>query len=144
MPPAPASALRDANKTSSLGTYVASLGTLARTNDFADEIVFAIEDAPLLLSDDTAVLAGNNHRMSPVRAAFLKALNRDKEKVRAIVRGPRDLAAAEVAHQREVELVDLRGELVAGDLDEQRLGRADVRRAVVRPAPALLSTVSAM
>jgi len=86
-------ALRAAQSTTSLGTYLSSLTTLARANDFPDEVIWALEDAPYLLGDEYVAARGNRDRMSVEREKFVKLLDRDKEKVLAIVRGPRVLAA---------------------------------------------------
>ncbi len=86
-------ALRAASRTTSLGTYLSSLATLARANDFPDEVLWALDDAPYLLGDEYVAAIGNRDRMSAEREKFVKLLDRDKETVLAIVRGPRVLAA---------------------------------------------------
>jgi integrase len=84
-------ALADAKKTSSIITYLSSLRTLAVANNMDEDLIFAIEDAPYEVFGDGFESAAD--RMSSEREKFVKLIERDREKVRAIVRGPRVLAA---------------------------------------------------
>ncbi|MCB1358073.1 MAG: hypothetical protein KDK53_16825 [Maritimibacter sp.] len=99
-------ALKPAKQTSSLTTYLGALGALARANDFEDEVIYAIEDVPYLLSGDDETWFDNSDRMAREREKFVKMLDRDQKKVLAIVRGPRALAAEA---RRQIEKWDQLG-----------------------------------
>lgn len=83
-------ALLDARTTSSLGTYLATLSALARAARLGDEVLMALEDARY----DHDIGAPTTAEMSATRAAFVKLVDRDPAKARAIVTGPRVLADA--------------------------------------------------
>lgn len=80
-------ALMGVQTTSSLGSYLATLSTLARTNQLDEAVLHAIED--VRWDSDTSSQYANE--MSSVREAFVKKLDRDPQIVRVILNGPRTL-----------------------------------------------------
>lgn len=80
-------ALIDVQATSSLGTYLATLSTLARTNRLDDGVLHAIEDARW----DSETRSPYSGQMSSVREVFVKKIDRDPELVRIILSGPQVL-----------------------------------------------------
>tara|TARA_R110002110_G_scaffold231830_4_gene447553 strand:- start:1742 stop:2863 length:1122 start_codon:yes stop_codon:yes gene_type:complete len=80
-------ALMEVQATSSLGTYLATLSTLARTNRLDESVLHAIEDARW----DRTTWSPYSNEMSTVREAFVKKIDRDPELVRIILTGPRIL-----------------------------------------------------
>ncbi|WP_322896140.1 MULTISPECIES: tyrosine-type recombinase/integrase [unclassified Yoonia] len=78
-------ALIDATGTSSLGTYLATLSTIVRSNELNVEILNAIEDARW------EHVSYQMNEMSSEREAFVKKLDRDPGIVRTILSGPRTL-----------------------------------------------------
>lgn len=80
-------ALMKVQATSSLGSYLATLSTLARTNQLDERISHAIEDARW----DSETYSNYSNEMSSVREAFVKKLDRDPQIVRVILNGPRTL-----------------------------------------------------
>jgi len=78
--------LKDPDKTSSGNSILSSLETLARRNDFPDEVIWAIEDARYDRVDSHQA-----REMSLEREAFIKLVERDPAVARAIVSGPRRL-----------------------------------------------------
>ncbi len=81
------SALLEVQATSSLGSYLATLSTLARTSRLDDSVLHAIEDARW----DTETWSPYSNQMSTVREAFVKKLDRDPGLVRSTLEGPRIL-----------------------------------------------------
>lgn len=82
-------ALLDAGSTSSMGTYLAALRTLAVANGCDEVIIDAIDDARF----DNEISNPTTAEMSATRAAFIKLIDRDPLKARAVVTGPHALAA---------------------------------------------------
>lgn len=80
-------ALMEVQATSSLGSYLATLSTLARTNQCDETVLHAIEDARW----DRETWSPYSNEMSGVREAFVKKIDRDPEIVRIILTGPRIL-----------------------------------------------------
>ncbi len=80
--------LKDADKTSSGNSILSSLETLARRNDWPDQVIWAIEDARYDRVDSY-----QSREMSLEREAFVKLVERDPAVARAIVSGPRRLMA---------------------------------------------------
>ena len=80
-------ALMKVQTTSSLGSYLATLSTLARTNQLDETVLHAIEDARC----DRETWSPYANEMSSVREAFVKKLDRDLQIVRTILQGPRML-----------------------------------------------------
>lgn len=80
-------ALMEVQKTSSLSSYLATLSTLARTNQCDESVLHAIEDARW----DRETWSPYSSKMSGVREAFVKKIDRDPEIVRNILKGPRTL-----------------------------------------------------
>jgi hypothetical protein len=81
-------ALRDSRQTTSLGTWLSDLATLARRNDLDEEVIETIED----LKYDLEIAAPGEASMSHEREKFVKLLDRDPEVARAIITGARVLA----------------------------------------------------
>ncbi len=81
-------ALNDPEKTSSGTTILSTLETLARRNGYAEDVIWAIEDARYDKVDSYQA-----REMSLEREQFVKLVERDPAVVRAIVSGPRRLAA---------------------------------------------------
>ena len=80
-------ALMAVQTTSSLGSYLATLSTLARTNQYDESVLHAIEDARW----DRETWSPYSNEMSGVREAFVKKIDRDPQLVRIILTGPRIL-----------------------------------------------------
>lgn len=80
-------ALMEVKKTSSLNSYLATLSTLARTNELDSSVSYALEDARW----DIETFSHHSSQMSGVREAFVKKIERDSGIVRAILSGPRVL-----------------------------------------------------
>lgn len=80
-------ALMEVQTTSSLGSYLATLSTLARTNQYDVSVLHAIEDARW----DRETWSPYSNEMSGVREAFVKKIDRDPNLVRIILTGPRIL-----------------------------------------------------
>ena len=80
--------LLDPEKTSSGTTILSTLETLARRNGYPEEVLWALEDARY---DD--VDSYQAREMSVEREQFVKLVERDPAVARAIVSGPRRLAA---------------------------------------------------
>lgn len=80
-------ALMEVQTTSSLSSYLATLSTLARTNQCDETVLHAIEDARW----DRETSSPYSNEMSAVREAFVKKIDRDPEIVRNILKGPRTL-----------------------------------------------------
>ena len=80
-------ALIEVQATSSLGSYLATLSTLARTNRLDESVLHAIEDARW----NRETWSPYANEMSAVREAFVKKLDRDPELVRIILKGPQTL-----------------------------------------------------
>ncbi len=80
-------ALMEVQATSSLGSYLATLSTLARTNGLDESVLHAIEDARW----NREIWSPYANEMSAVREAFVKKLDRDPELVRIILKGPQTL-----------------------------------------------------
>lgn len=80
--------LKDADKTSSGTSVLSSLETLARRNDWPEQVIWAIEDARYDRVDSY-----QSREMSLEREAFVKLVERDPAVARAIVSGPRRLMA---------------------------------------------------
>jgi integrase len=80
-------ALIDVQGTSSLGNYLATLSTLARTSRLGETVLHAIEDARW----DRETWSPYANEMSAEREAFVKKIDRDPELVRIILTGPRIL-----------------------------------------------------
>ena len=80
--------LKDPDKTSSGNSILSSLETLAKRNDFSDDVIGAIEDARYDRVDSHQA-----REMSLEREAFVKLVERDPAVARAIVSGPRRLMA---------------------------------------------------
>jgi integrase len=80
-------ALMAVQETSSLSSYLATLATLARTNQIDEAVLHAIEDARF----DTETWSPYSNEMSAVREAFIKKLDRDPQIVRVILSGARKL-----------------------------------------------------
>jgi hypothetical protein len=80
--------LLDSKSTTSLGTWLSDLSTLARRNDLDEEVIEMIED----LKYELEIAAPGEAGMSREREAFVKILDRDPEVARAIITGPRVLA----------------------------------------------------
>ena len=78
--------LKDPDKTSSGSSILSSLETLARRNDWPEEVLWAIEDARYDRVDSHQA-----REMSLEREAFVKLVERDPAVARAIVSGPRRL-----------------------------------------------------
>lgn len=82
------SVLLDADRTSSGISILSSLETLARRNEWADEVIWALEDARCDHVDSFQA-----REMSVEREAFVKLVERNPAIARAIVSGPRLLKA---------------------------------------------------
>ncbi|MFG6531571.1 MULTISPECIES: hypothetical protein [unclassified Sulfitobacter] len=80
--------LLDPNDTASAGTILSRLQTLAARNGWSDDVVFEIEDARFDQVDSYQA-----REMSKEREQFVKLVQRDPSVARAIVSGPRRLAA---------------------------------------------------
>ena len=80
--------LKDPDKTSSGNSILSSLETLARRNDWPEDLIWAIEDARYDRVDSHQA-----REMSLEREAFVKLVERDPGVARAIVSGPRRLMA---------------------------------------------------
>lgn len=80
--------LLDPSDTSSAGTILSRLQTLAERNDWSKDVVFEIEDARYDQVDSY-----HSREMSKEREQFVKLVERDPSIARAIVSGPRRLAA---------------------------------------------------
>ena len=80
--------LNDPEKTSSGTTILSTLETPARRNGYPEEVIWAIEDARYDKVDSYQA-----REMSLEREQFVKLVERDPAVVRAIVSGPRRLAA---------------------------------------------------
>lgn len=78
--------LKDPDKTSSGTSILSSLETLARRNDWPEDVIWAIEDARYDRVDSHQA-----REMSLEREAFVKLVERDPSVARAIVSGPRRL-----------------------------------------------------
>ncbi|MAM24968.1 MAG: hypothetical protein CML55_06240 [Rhodobacteraceae bacterium] len=78
----------DADKTASGTTILSALETLARRNDWAEEVIWALEDARYDRVDSFQA-----REMSAEREAFVKMVERNPAIARAIVSGPRLLKA---------------------------------------------------
>ncbi|SDY83888.1 phage integrase family protein [Citreimonas salinaria] len=78
-------ALIDVPQTSSLGTYLASLSSLVRTNELDAAVLDAIEDTRW------EHVTHQMNEMSSIRAAFIKKLDRDPGIVHVILSAPRTL-----------------------------------------------------
>ena len=82
----------DADKTSSGTSILSALETLARRNDWDEEVIWAIEDARFDRVDSYQA-----REMSVEREAFVKMIERNPAIARAIVSGPRLLQAEAAA-----------------------------------------------
>lgn len=82
-------ALKNPSETASGGTILARLATLARLNDYPDEVLWAIEDAKW----DHGLDSVHAREMSASREKFVRIFERDQAAVRALVSGPVRLAA---------------------------------------------------
>ena len=80
--------LLDADKTAGGTSILSSLETLARRNDWGEDVIWAIEDARLDRVDSYQA-----REMSVEREAFIKLVERNPAIARAIVSGPRLLQA---------------------------------------------------
>ncbi len=80
--------LLDPKDTASAGTILSRLQTLAARNGWSDDVVFEIEDARFDQVDSY-----HAREMSKEREQFIKLVQRDPSVARAIVSGPRRLAA---------------------------------------------------
>mgnify|MGYP003145038969 CR=1 FL=1 len=80
--------LLDADKTAGGTSILSSLETLARRNDWGEDVIWAIEDARLDRVDSYQA-----REMSVEREAFVKLVERSPAIARAIVSGPRLLQA---------------------------------------------------
>ena len=78
----------DADKTAGGTSILSALETLARRNDWADDVIWALEDARLDRVDSYQA-----REMSIERERFVKLIERDPAIARAIVSGPRLLQA---------------------------------------------------
>lgn len=92
-------ALLDAGSTSSMGTYLAALRIPAVANGCDEVIIDAIDDARF----DNDIANPTTTEMSATRAAFIKLVDRDPLKARAIVTGPHALAAEAKKRLRPLE-----------------------------------------
>jgi|TARA_R110002110_G_scaffold397056_1_gene612185 hypothetical protein len=79
--------LIDVQGTSSLGSYLATLSTLARTNQLDETVLHAIEDARW----NRETWSPYANEMSAEREVFVKKIDRDPEIIRIILKGPRTL-----------------------------------------------------
>ncbi len=80
-------ALIDVQGTSSLGSYLATLSTLARTNQLDETVLHAIEDARW----NRETWSPYANEMSAEREVFVKKIDRDPEIIRIILKGSRTL-----------------------------------------------------
>lgn len=80
--------LKDPDKTSSGNSILSAIETLARRNDWPEEVIWALEDARYDRVDSHQA-----REMSLEREAFVKLVERDPAVARAIVSGPRRLMA---------------------------------------------------
>ncbi len=78
----------DADKTAGGTSILSALETLARRNDWAEDVIWALEDARLDRVDSYQA-----REMSVEREAFIKLIERNPAIARAIVSGPRLLQA---------------------------------------------------